>query len=246
VDVEIVSHCYSESDPCYAVFLDFQLSSILLNPSSCKVQMTVCCTPSDERTQKVLEFFKNKLNLKIIELSVEKLGRRSVGRNMAAKQTEANFVWFADTDYLFGDNCLDTLVEYEWEKKRVLVYPRKVRFHKRHELGDSLVKQHDGTVGIFGVNEDEFVTKTNKMAWGGIQIARGDHVRKHGYLDGFQKFMKGAEKPFADFRDDVRFRKCCEKKGITLPLRIPNLYRLRHSYISCRRRPGHVPLNIRD
>ncbi len=38
------------------------------------------------------------------------LFRRAIGRNMRAKQSQADVLWFADTDYLFGEGCIDDVM----------------------------------------------------------------------------------------------------------------------------------------
>ena len=57
-------------------------------------------------------------------LAKEKLFRRSIGRNLAAKSTEADWIWFTDADIIFHENCLDTLAELLQGRDDGLVHPR--------------------------------------------------------------------------------------------------------------------------
>ena len=37
--------------------------------------------------------------------------RRGIGRNLAAKSTRADWIWFTDADIVFQEKCLDTLAD---------------------------------------------------------------------------------------------------------------------------------------
>lgn len=101
LSLEIVSHCWR-----YGHFLTYQLSS-LVNHRTDKfdITMTVFHVPEDEAVTRVLEYFGRMEVPGIIwnwrPLPKEKLFRRSIGRNLAAKDTQADWIWFTDADIIF-------------------------------------------------------------------------------------------------------------------------------------------------
>lgn len=235
--IEIVSHCYAAELPHYASALCYQLSSLLLNrPAHCEVSATVCCCHSDARTEEVLLWFMQNTNLKMktIVLSTPgELGRRSIGRNMAAKGSDANVVWFADCDMAFGAGCLDLL---ELTAKTTLlqpssptmIFPEWIWIHQDHATGDRETQKIDKP-RLVDLDQSLFVPKRYNRAIGGVQIVSGDFAREHGYLDGDASWQAPAAKPFGDFRDDVAYRKFCDSKGGVKSVLIPGVYRIRHS-----------------
>jgi hypothetical protein len=222
--LEIVSHCWQ-----YTRLLTYQLSSLVLHqPMRCRVTMTVCHTPSDFRTVQSLHYFhhlmtKPNLTLNPLSLPREHLMRRAIGRNIAARASQADWVWFADCDHTFGTGCLDALAAVASGTQDVdLLYPRIVLKNRLHALGDKAIAKVVGP-GLYEIDREDFEPVEHNRAIGGIQIARGSRVRQEGYCPDIY------QQPEADWKqtkEDPHFRK---QIGNGRGVLIPNLYRIRHS-----------------
>lgn len=200
--------------------------------------MTVCCCSSDERTADILNRFRLLLqpsgpfHLKTVEFAIEgELGRRSIGRNIAALDTHADIVWFADVDQCFCHGILDRLANMPWPDGAVMIYPRKIKIHREHVMGDKAMSQISGK-GLAFIRPSQFCTKKYNRAIGGVQIVQGNFAREHGYLPDDERYQQPVTRPFGDFRDDVAYRQVCSKHGKVLGVDLPGLYRLRHSMTS--------------
>lgn len=247
--IEIVSHCYALELPHYAACLRYQLSSFLLHaPMQCDILATVCCC-EDRATLNVLEWFQRHtpLRTKVILLPRDQLGRRCIGRNIAALGSKADIIWFADVDQVYGDGVLDRLATLPWPSESIpgqefglasMVFPRDIKIHRDHATGDKVAV----TVGpgLVDVDPAEFIDHHYHRAIGGVQIVRGDFARQHGYLNGVKKWQKSVQQGrlFGDFNDDIAYRKQCLVHGPIMPIDLPGVYRIRHSRTSYRRRGG--------
>ena len=240
MSVRIVTHCWAGDLPQYAQFLKYQVSSLVLYRPRVKVGVTVCYCRDDADTMKVLQGMISHTTIKDFDLrgiamSKEKLGRRSIGRNIAAKAAEEDIVWFADVDMVFREGCLDELYAQFvglQSKNVVMVYPTKIKIHKDHETGDRAVENaRKSALKYVDVKPEDFGDKTYNRAIGGVQIVWGDFARKHGYLDGDMKWQQPRTdgKPFGDFRDDIAYRKFCSGYGRVQGIQLPGVYRLRHT-----------------
>lgn len=232
--VELVSHCWAVELPQYASALCYQLSSFVLHkPMDCNVQATVCHCRSDPATRRVLDYFAEHLpSLSGVELSPPELGRRSIGRNLAALRTTADVVWFADVDQVYRDGCLNRLAGLEWPEGALMIHPKRIMIHKDHETGGAALKRVDpNDPGLIDVDPIEFVPKRYNRAIGGVQIVKGDFARMYGYLSGDLKWQQPRRdgRPFADFRDDVAYRKFCSDHGDVVGVDLSGMYRLRHT-----------------
>ena len=117
--VEVVSHCWAKRYRHYADFLQYQLSSFVLYPAKdCDVLVSIYCVEDDVLTNDVLDYFKDKMNLNIVHMKNDAhMGKRGIGRNQAALNTEADFVWFTDVDFVFRGECFDGLVSLECTRR---------------------------------------------------------------------------------------------------------------------------------
>ena len=239
--IEIVSHCYAERLPHYAAALCYQLSGFILHPPrGCKAWVTVCYDPTDGRTSQVLDWFTRNCtswdsrSVCCIKLPADKLGRRSIGRNFAAKDSRADLVWFADVDQVFHGECLDALAAMEWPEQegRVasMVFPRHLKISRDHATGNALTAKVLERPAVVDVDPAEFTDKTYNVAIGGVQIIRGVDARRYGYLDGDPYWQQPRTDglPFKEFRDDLQFRKICNRRGPIVGIELPGLYRIRH------------------
>ena len=185
LSLEIVSHCWR-----YGHFLTYQLSS-LVNHRTDKldVTMTVYHAPGDEPVLRVLRFFED-IDVPGVTwcwrpLPEGRLFRRSIGRNLAAKATRADWVWFTDVDVVFHQGCLDTLADLLQGRDDALVHPRSplgtALLPEDHELltqGRAAPAVRDIPLEAFrpyGGNHDR--------AKGPYQITHGDMARAVGYCE---------------------------------------------------------------
>jgi hypothetical protein len=237
--IEVVSHCLATRFPHYAGALCYHLSSIYLaHPTSCEVLATICCLAEDERTNVVLTHFGQFMPLRIIFLRDEhELGRRCIGRNVAAMGSKADVVWFSDVDQCFLDGIFDRLAEMGWPPLSSMIYPIQIMIHKDHATGDRATQRIADRPRIVEVRPVDFVPKRYNRAIGGVQIIQGDFARQWGYLNGDEEWQKPAPIPFGDFRDDVMFRRRCSELGQIIGVDLPGLYRIRHSTTSYQSKP---------
>lgn len=223
--VEIVTHCYAVEYPHFADALAYQLTSLM---DQSFITATICRTSGDTATNQVVDRMRLKLDLRRIELPLGQLGRRSIGRNIAAKQSKSDIVWFADADYVFGEECLNKLHTMRWPEIASLLYPRQVMIHNDHATGDlalSRVKVNE----FPEIDPLEFKPKSYSRAIGGAQIVCGEFARQYGYLDDQPRWHKPTTTPFRDTREDVAFQKFCKQHGQMLGIDLPGVYRLRHT-----------------
>ena len=233
MSIRIVSHCYSTVLPQYVQLLKYQLSSIVLYPPAVKVAVSVCTASDDTETISMTNAFANVLDVKLTVLEKGQLFRRSIGRNIEALRSTEDIVWFTDVDHFFGTGCLDAIYESDWRSRSVMAWTRSIKIAKNHSIGDQMIEYAQD--GLFAdVNTNDFDDKHYTRAIGGIQICRGDFAREHGYLKDNKKYQTPTDgkKPFPDFRDDVAFRSYVKQYGQMESIKIPNLYRIRHSQTS--------------
>ena len=243
--LHIVTHCYAGLLPQYAALLHYQLSSLSLwKAEDCDVSVTVVGTVEDELTLRVYNNWRAdhcpaSVQSTFFQQSKAALFNRAIGRNVQALTTKADLVWFADCDYVFGEGCFDRLAVI-WnavtknENRPTLMYPRTVRIHKSHELGDAaIVRQlrrlHSWQYEPTDVDPAEFKCREESKPYGGLFIVNGDYCREHGWLRRHSSVLREVEDtsvPFQSFRDDVMFRKQC---GGWVNVQLPNVYRIRHS-----------------
>jgi hypothetical protein len=220
--------------------LTWQLSSLCLHaPQDVAVTYTVFYCPEDKATEAVLRHFevgcRKQDGSRVVvfrwwPLERRQLMRRAIGRNLAARSTQAQWVWFADADYLFGRGCLDALARAlgNLPADCHLAFPRIIQASKSHEHGDRYidrVKLPDQMADLLDVEPADFEPAVLNRAIGGIQIVRGDVARERGYLPDTE-WQHPADTWQQTFEDPV-FRQSMGTNGT--PVDIPNCYRIRHS-----------------
>ncbi len=234
--LEIVSHCWR-----YSRLLTYQLSSLVRYPlGDLEVVVTVFLTEEDEATCRVVRHFLNtplprQLTLQPWELPKGKLLRRAVGRNLAALATDADWVWFADCDYVFGEGALAGLPSAVRHVDGPLAYPRFVLASRNPKLGDRSIERASGPPRELHVDPQEFSRRRLRRAIGGVQITRGDVVRHTGYCKE-SRVHRRTVKRWHRCHEDVLFRRILRTKG--RPINLPNIYHIRHS------RRGYNTLNV--
>lgn len=234
--IEIVTHCYAEQLHHYAGCLCYHLSSLFLHRSTqTRVRATVCYVGRDEYTGRVLSLFDGRVDIKRIDMGDPSwLGRRSIGRNQAAKQSEADLVWFCDVDHVIGPGLLDSMAGLvgRWPSNRSMAWPKQVMIHQDHSTGDRAIRMVSDVPRLVTINPKEFVPRMYRRAIGGVQIVLGDFARRWGYVPHVLKYQQPVTKPFGNFRDDIAYREFCQQHGGIQSVELPGVYRIRHSETS--------------
>lgn len=222
--IEVVSHCWR-----YSHLLAYQLSSLVNHPpQNADVIMTVFYAEEDEATTQLLEFFAAQQIPNVRWnwqcLTPPELFRRSIGRNQAALNSTADWVWFTDCDLCFGAGALDSLAESLQGCNSPLVYPREERVTALL-TNDSPMLKASKEPELVAINEAEFESKPVTRATGPLQIAHGDVARRMGYCNDLAVYQR-AEPKWAKCREDRAFRWMLNSQGT--PLDIAGVYRIRH------------------
>ena len=225
--LEIVSHCWR-----YGHFLTYQLGSLVHHRSAkLDITMTVYYCPEDESTRRVLDFFGD-LTVSGITwdwrpLPREKLFRRAIGRNLAAKSTKADWIWFTDADIVFQENCLDTLADLLQGRDDALVYP-ETTFGTRLLPEDAplLEKGREGPA-LLTLTEQAFPLRRGPedRAKGPYQITHADIARSCGYCESLRSYQTPAKR-WRKAYEDTAFRWVIGTRGT--PLDLPGVCQIRH------------------
>lgn len=225
--LELVSHCWR-----YHHFLTYQLSSLVSNPTDkFDITMTVFHAEEDEAVKAVLDYFGSMdvpgITWNWQALDKERLFRRSIGRNLAAKKTHADWIWFTDCDILFHEHCLATLANELQGRDDALVFPRI-------GLGTALLTEDDpiletGRKGpaILEIPISDFTPYGGERdkAKGPHQITHGDIARACGYCESIGLYQEPADR-WRKTYEDRAFRWLIDTHGT--PLDIPNVCQIRH------------------
>ena len=240
--VLFVTHCYSTVLPQYAGLLKFQLESLRILDNkiagSISISVALCYNEDDVAVRDVYTYYRyhTPLDVRGIKLNIPMLGRRCIGRNVAALTNQCDMVWFTDCDHCFMEEAVLGLSR-AWEQGIAkgtgpisMIFPKEIMIHKDHATGDKCVE--DGCVqGRWGINPKDFIPKSYNRAIGGVQIVSGDWARRFGYLrdTDWQKMPDDKHVPFSDFRDDIAYRRACLEHGRIEGVDLPGVYRMRHS-----------------
>lgn len=224
LNIEIVSHCWN-----YSHFLAYQLSSLVkFPPQRVNITMTVFYSDEDVKTRELLDFFgqieRPTIRWNWQSLPKSQLFRRAIGRNMAAQQTTADWIWFTDCDLLFRDNCLDELSHRLQGRKDTLVYPQYEKVTSLLPESDPMLK--NGATGqIVDINPQHFSLLKKSRATGPLQITHGDVARACGYCADLSLYQKPSD-VWCKAYEDRAFRWLLRTQGV--PIDLPGVYRIRH------------------
>lgn len=225
-DLEIVSHCWR-----YGRLLTYQLSSLVLHPpESTRVRMTVFYSPEDRDTARLLEFFGGQdapnVDWNWQALEEPRLFRRSIGRNLAARSTQANWIWFTDCDVTFQAGSLDDLAVELEDCPALLAFPREHQVSEMLDFDDPILEAAAGEPAVLDLDLSRFEPEIREKAVGGFQLVPGDVARAVGYcahIDLYQRPANG----FGNTWEDRTFRWLLGTHG--LPLETSEFYRIRHA-----------------
>lgn len=223
--IEIVSHCWQ-----YSHMLAYQLWSLVEHtPLQQPVTMTVYFSREDTATEALLDFFarKNIPNLSWNWQSLPScyLFRRAIGRNLSAKNTRADWIWFTDCDLVFGQDCLNALGRTLAGRCHPLVYPaleyRSTPLPEHHPLLDktrSLLLPQRLPYALFKAT-------AISRATGPLQIVHGEAARACGYCAQVYLYQKPA-RHWCKANEDRVFRQILGTQGT--PVDFGPVYRLQH------------------
>lgn len=225
--LEIVSHCWR-----YGHSLTYQLAS-LVNHQTDKldITMTVYHVADDKAVVQVLDYF-GAMDVPGVtwnwqSLSKERLFRRSIGRNLAAKATQADWIWFCDCDIIFHEGCLDTLGDELQGRDDTLVFPKiglgTALLPEDHEI---LKKGREGPA-LLDVPIEEFSPYGGVLqkAKGAYQITHADIARALGYCEKIGHYQKPSDR-WRKTYEDRAFRWLIGSDGTGLD--IPGICQIRH------------------
>ncbi len=236
--LDIVTHCWSGQDvSIYHLLLKMQIRSLISASRKLKfaVRLSVVFTYNDEKTTNIIEEISS-ARLPFFEivkfpLPEENLFRRAIGRNLVARSTPADIVWFTDCDHLFTERCLnDTMYHFDYIKDEVdMVWPTHIKISTSHKNGDELIRlEEDCGWTPLSINEKNFHVRKERKAIGGLQIVMGDYCRTHGYLNNTRWVKPVTSDHFLSCKCDVPFRRNIDPDR-KIPVLINDLYRVRHS-----------------
>lgn len=223
--IEVVSHCWQ-----YSHMLLYQLSSLVrYPPAQCDVIMTVYYSPEDTETVALLHFFAEQsvpgVRWNWRPFHRYALFRRAIGRNHAAKNTNADWIWFTDCDLIFHQGCLDGLTQLLQDRQDALVYPREERTTPLLTADDPLLATGEQVLEVRDIQPEQFEAHLRTRATGPLQITHGDVARACGYCESIKVYQKPASR-WSKAHEDRAFRWLLETQG--LPLDVPGVYRIRH------------------
>jgi hypothetical protein len=225
LSLEIVSHCWG-----YAHLLAYQLSSLVLYPPArLDVTMTVFYSPEDTDTVTLLDFFETQrvagLRWNWRALDKGRLFRRAIGRNLAARETECDWVWFTDCDVVFHAGCMDGLADALQGRRDALVFPREERRSALLPPADEMLRA-TASPRVVDIDIARFKPWQRGRATGPLQITHGDVARAVGYCGSLRVYQQPSP-AWAKAHEDRAFRWLLRTQGV--PIEVPGVYRIRHS-----------------
>jgi len=225
LSIEVVSHCWR-----YAHLLVYQLSSLVRQPpTDVDVTMTVFYCSEDQETVELLEFFGGMevpgITWNWQPLRRQEVFRRAIGRNKAARETGADWIWFTDCDLMFLEGCLDSLGEILQGRRDVLLFPREERCTSLLASSDPLLQAGKAGPQLVDLNTSKFSARFRTRATGPLQITHGDVARACGYCEGLRLYQQPSE-TWCKAYEDRAFRWLLRTQGT--PIDLPGVYRIRH------------------
>ena len=224
LSLEIVSHCWN-----YSHLMAYNLSAYVnYPPVNIDVTVTVFYSPEDSATVDMLNFFAG-INVPGVtwnwqKLPTDQLLRRAIGRNKAALNTQADWIWYIDCDLIFHKGCLDSLATTLLQRKDALLFPK-------FENVTSLLKDENPILHnankpkLVDIDTKAFQSNDITRAVGAYQITHGDIARACGYCNNISVYQT----PEAHWRktyEDRTYRWLIRTQGIAIE--IPAIYRIRH------------------
>ncbi len=223
--LELVSHCWQ-----YSHLLTYQLSSIVnYAPANMNLVVTVFYAEEDRKTKAVLDFFSTQ-KIQNIEwnwqaLPKEKLFRRGIGRNQAAKASKADWVWFTDCDIVFHQGCFDGAAKALHGRDDILLFPRLERTTDMLAETDPMLLKGGGEPQVIDIDTGQFTEHERKRAKGAFQITHGDVARACGYCEQTYIYQTPSDH-WCKAYEDRAYRWLLGTDGVAID--VPSVYQIRH------------------
>ncbi len=222
--LEIVSHCW-----LYSNMLAYQLSSFVnYPPKKLKLIVTLFYSEEDKDTSELVAFISTfqpeNVTWNWQALPKEKLFRRGIGRNMAARSTSADWVWYTDCDIIFHEGCLDSLAEQLIGRQDTLLFPRQERTTPMLAESDPML-QAGRKPQLVDIEADKFSLHSRDRAKGAFQIVHGDVARAVGYCEKLSLYQTPSEH-WCKCYEDRAFRWLVGTQGV--PIDVKGVYQIRH------------------
>ena len=224
LSLEIVSHCWN-----YSHLMAYNLSAYVNHPpKNIDVTVTVFYSPEDAETANMLDYFAG-INVPGITwnwqlLPTDQLLRRAIGRNKAALNTKADWIWYIDCDLIFHQGCLDSLASSLLQRKDALLFPKSENVTSLLEDKNPILNNGDKPQ-LVDIDTKLFQPNAITRAVGAYQITHGDIARACGYCNNISVYQT----PEAHWRktyEDRTYRWLLRTQGIAIE--IPAIYRIRH------------------
>jgi hypothetical protein len=224
LSIEIVSHCWN-----YSHLLAYNLSSLVNHPpQDIDVTMTVFYCSEDQGTVDMLEYFSGfevaRIKWNWCQLTKGELLRRAIGRNKAALETKASWVWYIDCDLIFHQGCLDSLAKSLQGRCDALLYPQTEQITSLLEDENPMLN-NGRKPDLIEIDPSQFHTRSIPRAVGAYQITHGDIARACGYCNNIRVYQT----PTNHWRktyEDRTYRWLLGTQGKAIE--IPHIYRIRH------------------
>ena len=225
LSLEIVAHCWQ-----YANFAVYQLSSLVNHPpESLDVHYTLYYAEEDAGTAKLVETF-SAIELPNIHwqwrpIPRDALYRRAIGRNHAALNSKADWLWFADCDLIFHQHCLDSLAQVLQGRSNGLLFPASEQITELLPADHPMVNLPIQSPQLVDIDPSIFRRGEITKAKGAFQIVHGDLARVCGYCKDLKHYQSPTQRWRKTF-EDTAFRRLIEDEGTPIPVR--GLHRIRH------------------
>lgn len=227
--VTLISHAYG---PFYITLLAQQLRSLAGIPN---VSATICHWHGESHL--IAEAMEGiDADVRWFAIDKPQLLNRGIGRNMVAKESRADWVWFTDVDYLFSAETFQAFAKLD-PHKACMYFPRAVQ-KSTYFYDDSPVFE-----------PSLFVPERQRKAIGGIQIVPGHIASQYGYLDGVEKYHRPAvgDRMYNPREDHIYRKWLVQQTGLPIVAAdIPNVYRLRHRIPETSARHDLLPMEDQD
>ena len=224
LSLEVVSHCWQ-----YSHTLVYHLSALAsYPPTRAEVTVTVFYCPEDHHTQAMLDYF-GAMEVQGVHwnwqpLAREVLFRRSIGRNYAALNTRADWIWYIDCDLIFHQGCIDSLAEALQGRTDALLFPES-EFVTDLLEDDNPVLRNNRAPQIVDIDPAQFRKIPITRAVGAYQITHGDVARACGYCRNIDVFQTPSER-WRKTYEDRTYRWLLGTQGVRIP--VDNIFRIRH------------------
>jgi hypothetical protein len=231
----VVSHVWN-----YRRLFNYQVSSLVLNAPAESAGIEIdyvvfYCPDEDPKTDEYVGWWQGWfrdshdapgcVRFRPTTLPREQLLRRAIGRDLACRNLNADWLWMADCDYLVGPGTFEAAKLQLENVRGNLAYIRCVQSSVCHASGDADIARCTEPGIIQPCGMQLFKNEMNNRAIGGIQFLRGSVARERGYLPPGHRYLKTADRWRRTHEDKV-VRSYYGTKGD--PIELPGVFRIRH------------------